>query len=80
MNATRATTAALVLIMVAALCSRSEGVILSESACQTLEQVRNEPFHPTQLAAYDDWFDAPRSEMNFVAVFGGLGDYEAALR
>jgi hypothetical protein len=41
---------------------------------------KSEPFHPTQRAAFADWFDAPRSEMNSVAAFGGLGDCEAALR
>jgi hypothetical protein len=80
MNAISATTAALVLIVVAARGLDPKAVALAEGACQTLEQVQNEPFDPTQLAAYDDWFDAPRSEMNSVAAFGGGADYEAALR
>jgi hypothetical protein len=47
MNAIRATTAALVLIVVASCGLDPKAVALAEGACQTLEQVQNEPFDPT---------------------------------
>ena len=71
---------AAVMLLVAACGLDPEAVAMAESACQTLEQVQDEPFDPTQLAAYNDWFGANESELNSVAVFGGSADYEAALR
>ena len=68
------------LLLVAACGLDQEAVTLAESACSTLEEVQDEPFDPTQLAAYNDWLDANESEMNSVAVGGGSADYEAALR
>ena len=69
------------LVLLVAACGLDPGAVaLAESACQTLEQVQDEPFDPTQLAAYNDWFNAKQSDMNTVAVGGGSADYEAALR
>jgi hypothetical protein len=68
------------LLLVAACGLDPEAVALAESACGTLEEVQEEPFDPTQLAAYNDWLVANESEMNSVAVGGGSADYEAALR
>jgi hypothetical protein len=68
------------LLLVTACGLDPEAVALAESACDTLEEVQEEPFDPTQLAAYNDWLVANQSEMNSVAVGGGSADYEAALR
>jgi len=68
------------LLLVTACGLDAEAVALAESACRTLEEVQDEPFDPTQLAAYNDWLDANQSEINSVAVVGGSADYEAALR
>jgi phytoene/squalene synthetase len=69
-----------VLLLVAACGLDSEAVALAESACRTLEDVQDEPFDPTQLAAFNDWLDANEAEMDSVAVGGGSADYERALR
>ncbi len=79
MNAIRPATIGLLLLVAA--CGLDPGAVdLAESACSTFEEVQDEPFDPTQLAAYNDWLDANESEMNSVAVGGGSADYEAALR
>ena len=80
MKVIRVIPVAVPLLLVAACGLDSEAVALAESACQTLEQVQDDPFDPTQLDAYNDWFDAHQSEMSSVAVFGGSADYESALR
>jgi hypothetical protein len=57
-----------------------QAISLAESACTTLEQVQDEAFDPTQLAAYNEWFEAHESELNSIAIGGGSADYETALR
>jgi hypothetical protein len=56
MNAIRSAMVGL-LLLVAACGLDQEAVALAESACSTLEEVQDEPFDPTQLAAYNDWLD-----------------------
>ena len=80
MKVIRVLPVAALIVLVAACGLDPEAVAMAGSACQTLEQVQDEPFDPTQLAAYNDWFNANQSDMNSVAVGGGSADYEAALR
>jgi hypothetical protein len=58
----------------------AETVALAQSACAALEEVQDEPFDPTQLAAYETWFDANESGLNSIATFGGSADYEQSLQ
>jgi hypothetical protein len=75
----RLTLGSLVLLL-AACGPDAEAVALAESACATLEEVQDESFDPTQLAAYEAWFEANESDLNSIAVVGGSADYEQSLR
>jgi hypothetical protein len=70
----------LLLLLLAACGSDAEAIALAESACATLEEVQDESFDPTQLAAYNEWFEANESDLNSIAVTGGSADYERSLR
>lgn len=68
------------LLLFAACGPDAETVELAQSACAALEEVQGESFDPTQLAAYNEWFDAHESDLSSIAVFGGSADYERALQ
>ena len=69
------------LVLLLAACGPdAETVALAESACATLEEVQHESFDPTQLAAYNAWFEANESDLNSIAVYGGSADYERSLQ
>jgi hypothetical protein len=71
----------LLLVFLLAACGDDpQAVALAESACAVLEDVQDESFDPTQLAAYNEWFQAHESELNSLAIGGGSADYEAALQ
>jgi hypothetical protein len=70
----------LLVLLIAACGPDAETAALAQSACAALEDVQDEPFDPTQLAAYEAWFDANESDLNSIAVFGGSADYEQSLQ